>query len=44
VGLLDGDIYGPSIPTVLNLEEKILTVEDNLIKPLEKDGLKFQVK
>jgi ATP-binding protein involved in chromosome partitioning len=41
VGLLDGDIYGPSIPTVLNLEEKILTVEDNLIKPLEKDGLKL---
>ncbi|MGB9637874.1 MAG: Mrp/NBP35 family ATP-binding protein [bacterium] len=41
VGLLDGDIYGPSIPTALNLEEKLLTVEDNLIKPLEKNGLKL---
>ena len=41
VGLLDGDIYGPSIPTALNLEEKLLTLENNMIKPLEKDGLKL---
>ncbi len=41
VGLLDGDIYGPSIPTALNLEEKLLTLENDMIKPLEKDGLKL---
>ena len=40
VGLLDGDIYGPSIPTALNLEENLLKIENDRIKPLEKNSLK----
>jgi ATP-binding protein involved in chromosome partitioning len=33
-GLLDIDIHGPSIPKILNLEDKKLTVLDNAIMPL----------
>ncbi len=40
VGLLDVDIHGPSIPTMLGLErERILGSEDGLL-PIDKGGLK----
>ena len=40
VGLLDADVYGPSIPTMLGLTEKP-DVESGMIIPLEKFGLKI---
>ncbi|MFN3813932.1 MAG: Mrp/NBP35 family ATP-binding protein, partial [Aquificaceae bacterium] len=41
VGLLDADIYGPSIPTLLGLKGGRVSVdESNRIVPLEKYGIK----
>ena len=41
VGLLDADIYGPSVPTILGLKNAVVTVGDNQkIIPVEKEGLK----
>ena len=41
VGLLDADIYGPSIPTLLGLKGERATVnERNKIVPIEKFGIK----
>ncbi len=41
VGLLDADIYGPSIPTLLGLRgERVSVDENNRIIPLEKYGIK----
>ncbi len=41
VGLLDADVYGPSIPTILGLKgERVLVNEQNRLLPLEKFGLK----
>jgi ATP-binding protein involved in chromosome partitioning len=39
VGLLDADIYGPNVPTMLGLKEPP-RVADNRIQPLEAYGLK----
>ncbi len=45
VGLLDADIYGPSVPTMFDTEgEKPLSVEvngRNLMKPIENHGVKM---
>jgi ATP-binding protein involved in chromosome partitioning len=40
VGLLDADLYGPSIPTMLDLAERP-RAEAKMIVPLEKFGLKI---
>src|SRR5512139_974210 len=41
VGLLDADIYGPSVPTLLNLKGHKLQGEDGMIVPAEAQGLKI---
>lgn len=40
VGLLDGDIYGPSIPKMMGLEGAMPSVRDKMIVPVEKYGIK----
>ncbi len=40
VGILDADIYGPSIPRMLGITEKPQADSDKKILPLEKYGLK----
>jgi len=39
VGLMDADVYGPSIPTILGIHEKPASL-DNRIIPVEKYGVK----
>jgi len=39
VGLLDADVYGPSIPLLLGLHERPRTTEDRRILPLERYGI-----
>ena len=40
VGLLDADIYGPSIPTMLGLNEKPQAGADKKILPMRAHGMK----
>jgi ATP-binding protein involved in chromosome partitioning len=40
VGLLDGDIYGPSIPIMLGIENLKPEIENGMMIPIEKDGIK----
>jgi len=40
VGIMDADVYGPSIPTILGITEKPLSV-GNRILPVEKYGIKI---
>ncbi|WP_418884963.1 P-loop NTPase [Aurantimonas endophytica] len=40
VGILDADIYGPSIPRLLNLKEKPRSGDGRMLIPLEAYGLK----
>jgi ATP-binding protein involved in chromosome partitioning len=39
VGILDADIYGPSLPKLLAIREKPQTVGGNRLKPIERHGL-----
>lgn len=41
VGLLDADVYGPSVPIMFGVNEKPKTTPDQRIIPLEKYGLKL---
>jgi ATP-binding protein involved in chromosome partitioning len=41
VGLMDADIWGPSIPTMLGIKDRPKATEDNKIVPLNKFGLKL---
>jgi ATP-binding protein involved in chromosome partitioning len=40
VGLLDGDIYGPSMPTMLGLEELPGGIRGNMLLPFEVHGIR----
>ncbi|KAF0106006.1 MAG: ATP-binding protein involved in chromosome partitioning [Rhodospirillaceae bacterium] len=39
-GLLDADIYGPSMPRMLGVNEKPESADGKMLKPIEKYGLK----
>jgi ATP-binding protein involved in chromosome partitioning len=40
VGLLDADVYGPSVPLMLGVTERPETTEDKRLLPIQKYGLK----
>lgn len=40
VGLLDADVFGPSVPLMMNLHESPIITDDNYIKPLLNYGVK----
>ncbi|HYR95458.1 MAG TPA: Mrp/NBP35 family ATP-binding protein [Candidatus Binatus sp.] len=40
IGLMDADVYGPSVPLMLGIDEKARTGEDRRIQPVEKHGLR----
>lgn len=40
VGLLDADIYGPSIPLMLGMKDAFMQVEENKLQPAESNGLR----
>ena len=39
VGLLDADIYGPSIPLMLGMKDGSMQVEENKLQPAKSEGL-----
>jgi ATP-binding protein involved in chromosome partitioning len=41
VGLIDADIYGPNVPTMLGATRQPTILEGNLIEPLLSHGVKF---
>ena len=41
VGLMDADIYGPSIPALLGIEQTSVKIQDKRIIPVERHGLKI---
>jgi Mrp family chromosome partitioning ATPase/DUF971 family protein len=41
VGLFDADIYGPSLPTLVRVEDTTVYQQDELIVPLEHHGIKM---
>jgi Mrp family chromosome partitioning ATPase/DUF971 family protein len=41
VGLLDADIYGPSLPTLVHIEDTALYRNGDLIAPIEFEGVKL---
>jgi len=41
VGLFDADVYGPSLPTMVSPQDSRLFQEDQLIIPIEYEGLKL---
>ena len=40
IGILDADIYGPSMPRLLGLSGKPETVDGKILKPMERYGIK----
>lgn len=41
VGLLDADVYGPSMPTMLGSAQRPEVVEGNKVKPVDAHGIRF---
>lgn len=41
VGLMDADIYGPSLPTMMGVAEKPEITDERKVIPLERDGMKL---
>ncbi|RKZ12919.1 chromosome partitioning protein [bacterium] len=41
VGLLDADIYGPSVPTMFGIHDRPRITDERRIHPLERDGIKL---
>lgn len=41
IGLLDTDVFGPSIPLMMNLNEPPYLTKDNLMEPLNNYGVKW---
>lgn len=41
VGLMDADIYGPSVPALLGIEQSSVSIKDKRIMPVERFGLKI---
>lgn len=41
VGLLDADIFGPTIPLMMNLHQSPMLNEDDLMEPLVNYGVKW---
>ena len=39
VGLLDADIYGPSIPLMLGMKDAYMVVDNNKLQPAESNGI-----
>src|ERR1700752_3013754 len=39
VGVLDADIYGPSLPKLLAIKEKPQTIDGKRLRPISRDGL-----
>jgi len=44
IGILDADVYGPSLPKLLNLNEKPKSEDNKTIMPLEKFGVQCMSK
>lgn len=40
VGLLDADIYGPSIPLMLGMQKAYMEVDNNKLQPVDSHGIK----
>lgn len=43
VGILDTDVYGPSIPLMMNLRDTPTLNRDNLMEPLVNYGVKWYI-
>jgi Mrp family chromosome partitioning ATPase/DUF971 family protein len=41
VGLFDADIYGPSLPTMVTLDDRAVKFEGQLLAPFERSGVKM---
>jgi hypothetical protein len=41
VGLLDTDVFGPSLPTLFNLQQPNVYMRDKLLLPVKRNGLKL---
>ena len=41
VGLIDADIYGPNVPTMMGVSRQPNVIGDNRIEPIESHGVKF---
>ena len=44
IGLLDADVFGPSVPLMMNISGEPMLNDDNLIEPLLNYGVKWYAK